>query len=47
MLIKNLENIELKKAIKEKTRTGNVIIAGYDLVKKYRIQEQILQEQIT
>ena len=47
MLIKNLENIELKKAIKEKTRTGNVIIAGYDLVKKYRIQEQILQDQIT
>ena len=47
MLIKNLEKIDLKKAIKEKTKTGNVVNADYELIKSYRVQEQILQDQVT
>lgn len=47
MLIKNLNNAILKKAIKTKTSTGNLINSGYEVIKKYRIQEQVLQDEVT
>lgn len=47
MLIKNLDKCTLKKAIKEKTNTGNLIVNNYEVVKDYRIQEQVLQDQVT
>lgn len=47
MLIRHLENATLKKAIKEKTTSGNLINAGYELIKEYRIQVQVLQDTIT
>ena len=47
MLIRHLENATLKKAIKEKTSTGNLVIAGYEKIKDYRVQTQILEDVIT
>lgn len=47
MLIKNLSKCTLKKATKEKTSTGNLIDTGYTIISDYRIQEQILQDEIT
>lgn len=47
MLIKNLEKCTLKKAIKIKTSTGNIIISDYEKINDYRIQEQILQDEVT
>lgn len=47
MLIKNLEKCTLKKAIKTKTSTGNIIISDYEKINDYRIQEQILQDEVT
>jgi hypothetical protein len=47
MLIKNLEKCILKKAIKKKTTTGNIIISDYEKINDYRIQEQILQDEVT
>ena len=47
MLIKNLEKATLKKAIKEKTQTGNIIISSYEKIDDYRIQEQTLQDEVT
>lgn len=47
MLIKNLKDIELKKANLIKTSTGNIIHDGYTLIKSYRVQDETLQDQIT
>lgn len=47
MLIKNLENAILKKAIKSKTSTGNLINSDYEIIKEYRIQVDTLQDIIT
>ena len=47
MLIKNLETATLKKAIKEKTSTGNLIVSSYEKINDYRIQTQILQDEVT
>ena len=47
MIIKNLSKCTLKKATKEKTSTGNLIDTGYTIISDYRIQEQILQDEIT
>ena len=47
MLIKNLSKCTLKKATKEKSSTGNLIDTGYTIISDYRIQEQILQDEIT
>lgn len=47
MLIKNLSNATLKKATKEKTSTGSLINASYEEIKDYRIQEQVLQDEVT
>ena len=47
MLIKNLEKATLKKATKEKTTTGNLVNAEYTKIGDYRVQEQVLQDQVT
>ena len=47
MLIKNLNKCVLKKAIKERTNTGNLVVSEYEVVKEFRIQEQILQDEVT
>jgi len=47
MLIKNLEKATLKKAIKTKTDTGNLIISSYQDIKEYRIQRQVLQDEVS
>lgn len=47
MLIKNLNKATLKKAIKTRTSTGNLINSGYQVIKEYRIQEQTLQDEVT
>lgn len=47
MLIKNLESATLKKAIKEKTSTGNLINASYQKIDDYRVQEQVLQDNVS
>ena len=47
MLIRHLENATLQKAIKEKTRSGNLINSTYENIKEYRIQKQILEDVIT
>jgi len=47
MLIKNLDKCTLKKAIKEKTSTGNLVVSEYKFVKDFRIQEQVLQDEVT
>lgn len=47
MLVKNLNKCTLKKAIKAKTSTGNIIISDYEKINDYRIQEQILQDEVT
>lgn len=47
MLIKNLNKCELKKAVKEKTPTGNLIVSDYELIKPYRVQVETLQDIIT
>ena len=47
MLIKNLNKATLKKAIKEKTSTGNLIVSSYEKIKDYNIQEQVLQDEVT
>lgn len=47
MLIKNLENATLKKAIKTKTSTGNLITSDYEKINDYRIQVDTLQDIIT
>ena len=38
---------EIRKAVKEKTSTGNLTNTSYDVIKEYRIQEQILQDEVT
>lgn len=47
MLIKNLDKCVLKKAIKGRTSTGNLVVNRYEVVKEFRIQEQILQDEVT
>lgn len=47
MLIKNLDKCELKKAIKLKKGTGNVVVDDYEKIDDYRIQEQVLQDEVT
>lgn len=47
MLIKNLEKATLKKGIKERTATGNLIVSKYEKINDYRIQEQTLQDEVT
>ena len=47
MLIKNLINCELKKAIKEKTATGSLVVSDYELIDNYRVQKDTLQDIIT
>ena len=47
MLIKNLEKATLKKGIKERTSTGNLIVDRYEVINDYRIQEQTLQDEVT
>lgn len=47
MLIKNLDKCELKKAIKLKKGTGNVVVDDYEKINDYRIQEQVLQDEVT
>ena len=47
MLIKNLINCELKKASKEKTATGSLIVNDYELINNYRVQKDTLQDIIT
>lgn len=47
MLIKNLESATLKKAIKERTSTGNLINTGYQTIDDYRVQEQVLQDDVS
>lgn len=47
MLIKNLEKATLKRATKERTTTGNLIVTGYETINDYRIQEQTLQDEVT
>lgn len=47
MLIKNLNKAILKKALKEKASTGNLVNTSYTTIKEYRIQEQILQDEVT
>jgi len=47
MLIKNLVECDLKKAEKEKTATGNLIVSDYKLINSYRVQKDTLQDIIT
>ena len=47
MLIKNLDKATLKKGVKERTDTGNLIVSDYIKINDYRIQEQTLQDEVT
>lgn len=47
MLIKNLNKCTLKKAIKTKTSTGNITNTSYTKINDYRIQEQILEDEVS
>ena len=47
MLIKNLEKATLKKATKHKTMTGNLINTIYTKIDDYRVQEQVLQDEVS
>ena len=47
MLIKNLNNAILKKAIKQKTTTGSLVVDSYEYIATYRVQEDTLQDIIT
>lgn len=47
MLIKNLEKATLKKATKTRTNTGNLVNTEYEKIDDFRIQEQVLQDEIT
>lgn len=47
MLIKNLEKATLKKATKEKTSTGNLVNASYTKIDDFRVQEQVLQDEVS
>lgn len=47
MLIKNLNDAVLKKAIRTKTSTGSLINSDYEIIDNYRIQEQVLQDEVT
>ena len=44
---KEVVNDFLKKGVKERTDTGNLIVSDYIKINDYRIQEQTLQDEVT
>lgn len=47
MLIKNLNKATLKRGIKTRTTTGNIVVNEYEKINDYRVQEQTLQDEVT